>query len=236
MTRMTREETEMPETLRLDVVDADGAIREAADAVGGDTRARFLAKAGLLGGGLVGSSALLGLNPAIAGAKPSAKRDVAILNFALTLEHLEATFYAEALRSGALSGELLLFAQVVAGHERQHVLALKKVLGRKAVKAPRFNFRGTTEDAAQFTATAQVLEDTGVHAYLGQVPNIKTKAVLLGAGRILPVEARHAAWIRDIRYSGGNSPATTPAPAAFEDPFSRTRILSLVKSTGFIVG
>ena len=73
---------------------------------------------------------------------------------------------------GALSGELALFARVVGQHERDHVKAFKGVLGRKAVKKPRFNFRGTTEDAAKFAATAQALEDTGVAAYKGQAPKI----------------------------------------------------------------
>ena len=95
----------------LEVIDVDGAIRETAAAAAGDTRAAFLAKAGLLGGGMIGASALL--DPALAGAA-SKQGDIAILNFALTLEHLEATFYAEAKRMGALSGELQLFAAVVA--------------------------------------------------------------------------------------------------------------------------
>jgi hypothetical protein len=58
----------------------------------------------------------------------------------------------------------------------------------------------------------------------------------MGAGRILPVEARHAAWIRDIRFQGGTNAATTPAPAGFEDGFSKAKILAAVKATGFIVG
>jgi Ferritin-like domain len=87
-----------------------------------------------------------------------------------------------------------------------------------------------------FQATADVLENTGVHAYLGQVGNIKAKPVLAGAGSILPVEARHAAWIRDIRFRGGTTPITTPAPAGFEEGFSKAQILAAVKGTGFIVG
>ena len=94
---------------------------------------------------------------------------------------------------------------------------------------------GTTSDQSMFQATADVLENTGVHAYLGQVPNIKTKAVLVGAGRILPVEARHAAWIRDIRFQGGTTSAETPAPGAFEDGFTKAAILKIVDGTHFIV-
>ena len=62
------------------------------------------------------------------------------------------------------------------------------------------------------------------------------QAVLVGAGRILPVEARHAAWIRDIRFQGGTTSPETPAPGAFEDGFSKATILAAVKATGFIVG
>ena len=94
------------------------------------------------------------------------------------------------------------------------------------------NLRST----ARFEATAQVLEDTGVHAYLGQAGKIKNPSVLYSAATILPVEARHSAWIRDIRFSGGSSGATLPAPSAFEDGFSKAKILAAVKATGFIVG
>jgi len=213
--------------LSLDVLDADGAIQETAAAVAGDTRARFLAKAGLLGGGLVGSSALLGLNPATAGAQ-SATRDIAILNYALTLEYLEAAFYTEAEAMAPLDGELALFARVVGKHERDHVKALKAVLGSKAVKRPRFNFRGTTEDAAAFAATAQVLEDTGVAAYKGQAPRLKSNALLAAALAIHAVEARHASWIRDIN-------GDPPAPTAFDEPLSMSQVLAAVAETRFIV-
>jgi hypothetical protein len=216
--------TELPS---LEVLDADGAIRETAAAAAGDTRARFLAKAGVLGGGLVGSSALLGLTPAVAGAQ-SAKRDVAILNYALTLEYLEAAFYTEAEEMGALDGELAKFAAVVGKHERDHVKALKGVLGSKAVKRPRFNFRGTTEDMAKFAATAQVLEDTGVAAYKGQAPRLKSNALLEAALAIHAVEARHASWIRDIN-------GDPPAPAAFDTPLSMSQVLAAVADTRFIV-
>jgi hypothetical protein len=191
----------------------------------GTTRGQFLARAGLAGGGALAAS--FGLDPALAAAATS-KGDIAILNYALTLEYLEAAFYTEAEEMGALSGELALFAQVVGQHERDHVKALKAVLGRKAVKKPKFNFRGTTEDAEKFAATAQVLEDTGVAAYKGQAPKLKSDALLEAALAIHAVEARHAGWIRDIN-------GAPPAPAAFDAPKTKGQVLAAVAQTKFIV-
>ncbi|MGH8982326.1 MAG: ferritin-like domain-containing protein [Acidimicrobiia bacterium] len=231
----------MSQFLSLDELDVDGAIRESAEEVAVDSRAGFLRKATAGGVGLIGGAAFLGALPKLANAATIPASDIAILNFALTLEYLEGEFYAEAVRNNKLGlGVTKRFATVVAQHEKAHVDFLKKVLGTKAIKKPKFDFKDTTSVKAKFEATADVLENTGVHAYLGQVANIKTKAVLLGAGRILPVEARHAAWIRQIRFPaagarGGGSPQT-PAPAAFEDGFSKARILAAVKATGFIVG
>jgi len=220
----------------VEVLDRDGAIQEAAAKVDPETRASFLRKAGVGVGALAVGGAFAGAIPSVARGQAIPQSDIAILNFALTLEYLEAAFYAQANQNKILKGELNRFSTVVAQHENTHVQFLRKVLGAKAVAKPKFDFKDTVTDPAKFAATAQVLEDTGVHAYLGQVPNIKTKAVLIGAGRILPVEARHAAWIRDIRFSGGTTPVTTPAPGAFEDGFSKARILAAVNGLGFIVG
>ena len=221
----------------VEELDRDGAIRETAAKVDPGTRASFLKKAGIGVGALAFGGAFAGAMPSIAtGAVP--RSDVDILNFALTLEYLESAFYAQANKNKVWGSnkELRRFSTVVAQHEGTHVAFLKKTLGTAAVARPTFDFKDTVTDAGKFAATAQVLEDTGVHAYLGQVPNIKTGAVLLGAGRILPVEARHAAWIRDLRFSGGTTSPTTPAPAAFEDGFTKAKILAAVKATGFIVG
>ena len=219
---------------RLEDLDRDGAIQETGEKVDADTRSAFLKKAGVGLGAVVAGGAFAGAMPRIAqGAVPQS--DVDILNFALTLEELERAFYAEAVASKALTGETLRFATVVAQHELAHVKFLRGVLGSKAIAAPKFDFKGTNQNPAKFQATADVLENTGVHAYLGQVANIKTPAVLAGAGRILPVEARHAAWIRSIRFAGGRTPAQTPAPGSFEDGFSKAKILAAVKGTGFLV-
>ena len=135
---------------------------------------------------------------------------------------------SEAQEMGALDGELALFARVVGAHERAHVRALRSALGRYAVKRPRFNFRGTTEDAGAFAATARALEDTGVAAYAGQAPRVRNNTVLRAALAIHSVEARHAAWIRDIN-------GEEPAPEAFDPAATKRQVLRAVASTRFIV-
>ena len=212
---------------KLEELDTDGAIQEAAEKVDGATRAAFLRKAGIGAGAVLGSGAIVGALPAFARAATPAS-DVAILNFALTLEYLEAAFYTEAVKSGGLKGKVKTFATVVKAHEVAHVAALKAALGSAAVKSPKFNFKGATKGAA-FQKTAQVLEDTGVAAYLGQVGNIKSPGILAAAGSILPIEARHAGWIRDLNGTSG-------APQAFEKGKTKAQILAAVKGTGFIVG
>ena len=215
----------------LEELDRDGAIREAAERVDGNTRASFLKKAGVGAGAVVGSSAFFSVLPSIASAGVAAS-DVAILNFALTLEYLEAAFYTEAVQKGKFSGNVGRFASVVHTHEVAHVGFLKGALGSAAVKKPNFDFKGTTADQAKFEATSELLEYTGVSAYLGQVGNIKSKKVLGAAGSILPVEAWHAAWIADIRRHGANP---SPAPTAFAKGKTKAQILAAVKATGFIV-
>jgi hypothetical protein len=205
-----------------------------AEQVDPDTRAAFLKKAGLGAGAIVGGGAVMGALPSLASAASIPASDIAILNFALTLEYLEAAFYAEAVAKGNFTGDTNTFARVVAGHEAAHVKFLQGALGRKAVKKPAFDFKGTNTDQAKFEETATVLEDTGVQAYLGQVGNIKSKKILAAAGSILPVEARHAAWIREIRLA--KTQGTLPAPAAFQGSKTKAQILAAVKGTGFIVG
>ncbi|HEY3612116.1 MAG TPA: ferritin-like domain-containing protein, partial [Gaiellales bacterium] len=172
---------------------------------------------------------------ALAGSTRAGKAtsDVDILNFALTLEYLEAAFYAEAVSGGKLSGEAKSFAATVAKHEAAHVSFLKGALGAKAVKKPTFDFKGTTMKQATFLKTAMVLEDTGVSAYAGAAPMIADKKTLAAALSVHSVEARHAAWVRDILGKGG---APLPAPAAFGPALSKAQVLKAVTGTGFITG
>jgi Ferritin-like domain len=226
--------------INLSEVDVDGAIREAAEAVAGDTRLGFLRKAGLAGGAVVGGGAILGaLAPAAfaSSGRPPASfghGDVGILNYALTLEYLERAFYNEATASGKITDpQLATFLKVVTRDERAHVAFLQKALGSKAVKMPKFDFKGIPSDQSMFAATAQVLENTGVHAYLGQAGNIKNPAYLGAAASIVTIEARHSGAIGLINDPGGDAIAPS---GPFDTPYTAAKVLAAVKSTGFIVG
>ncbi len=216
----------MSDHLTLEAVDVDGAIQEALDETQGATRSAFLKKAVFAGGGLAFGGVLLGGLPSLVTAAPSPSQDAAILNFALTLEYLEAAFYTQAVAGGKLTGEAATFAKVVRDHENAHVAFLKKALGSKAGKKPTFDFKGTTDDQAMFMATSIALEDVGVSAYNGQGQNL-TKPTLAAAATIVSVEARHAAWIRDIA-------AKNPAPFSFDPLFTKQQTLAKVTATGFI--
>jgi rubrerythrin len=149
--------------------------------------------------------------------------DVDILNFALTLEYLEAKFYEEAKSRAKPSGELKSLVNLLAEDEQQHVEALTatiKQLGGKPVAEPKFDF--PYSGTGGFLKLAQTFEDTGVSAYNGAAPMIKSKEVLAAAGGIVQVEARHAAAIR-LQNS------EEPAPAAFDSPLDEKQVLKAVE-------
>jgi Ferritin-like domain len=224
----------LTDLISIDTLDQDGALRESSEAVAGDTRADLFRKAGIAGGSLLASGVLLGGLPGLAAAKPSKKQDVAILNYALTLEYLEAAFYKEAVGQGGFSGEVGAFAKLVGAHEAAHVAYLKRALGSAAVKSPRFDFADTTTNEDKFKATAFVLENTGVKAYAGQATNIKQAAVVSAAVSILTIEARHAAAIAAILGHIPGRDGITP-DGAFDKALGRKAILRAVGGTGFIV-
>jgi Ferritin-like domain len=228
--------------INLDEVDVDGAVREAAEEVSGDTRLSFLKKGGVAGvAAMSGGAVLSALAPAALAAsghgRPPAsfgKGDVGILNYALTLEYLEAAFYNGAAAANLpLSAQAAAFLKVVTKDENAHVKFLKGALRSKAAKEPKFNFKGTNTNAAMFMATAQVLENTGVHAYSGQALNIKAPAYVKAAVSILTIEARHASVIGLLNDTSGE--AITPN-GAFDTPLTASKVLAAVKGTGFIVG
>ena len=207
----------------LHAVDVDGAIAEA-----NHQRQLALSRRGLLAAAAAGAGALvLGRSEARAASGLSAN-DVGILNYALVLEYLQASFYTEAERSGALSGKTAQAATVVGATERAHVKAFQKLLGSKAVKRPLFDFQGVTEAQQAFLKTAVAFEDLAVAAYKGQAPKLRSSAVLAAAVGIHSVEARHAAWMRELF-------GVTPAVNAFDKPATKQNINRIVASTHFIV-
>jgi hypothetical protein len=151
--------------------------------------------------------------------------DVDIVNFALTLEYLEAAFYTEAIKKAGLSGPVLELAKEIRDNETEHVDALTatvKQLGGTPAKVPGVDFGGAFASKDAFLKTANVFEDTGVSAYNGAAPGIKNTDVLAAAGGIVQVEARHAALIRLAR-------GKAPAPLAFDKASEAEAVLAAVK-------
>lgn len=181
------------------------------------TRSEVLAKGALAVGSIYGAMAV---GPFVRRALAmSGGGDVDILNFALTLEYLEAKFYAEAKTRAKPSGELKALVDLLAEDEQQHVQALTatiKQLGGKPVAEPKFDF--PYSGTGGFLKLAQTLEDTGVGAYNGAAPMLESKEVLAAAGGIVQVEARHAAAIRLQNKA-------EPAPAAFDTPLDEKQVL-----------
>lgn len=135
-----------------------------------------------------------------------------ILNFALTLEYLEAEFYTTGVATPGLipPGTPAVAALTqIRDDENNHVAFLKSVLGADAVAKPTFDFtvKGSFNPFGNydvFLALAQAFEDTGVRAYKGQAPNLVGNKTVLGAAlNIHSVEARHASHLRQMRTARG---------------------------------
>lgn len=194
----------------------------AACEVHGMTRSAFILRGALAAGAFYGTSAVA---PFVSQAfAETGGGDVEILNFALTLEYLEADFYNVKGKTVGLSGEAKRYAREFGAEEAAHVSALTaaiKQLGGKPVAKPMFVFPATSEKS--FLALASVLENTGVGAYNGAGPSLKSKQVLASAGSIVQIEARHAAAI-DLLI--GKSP--TPNEG-FDKPLTQATVLGAVK-------
>ena len=212
----------------------------------GHTRAGFLRRAGLGGAALVGGGALLGGPGTAFAGHTDAIPDVDILNYALTLEYLEATFYTRALGGGGTAGVRpsrarfnrgrITRAKQLAGfggrirssahdyltdildHEVIHVEFLRGQLGAAAVGPCTFNFSSSLSDVGSFLSTAQVLENTGVMAYDGAIRYVDAGDVLQAGAQIATVEARHAAYLNLIN-------GESPFPVAFDQGKKPSEIL-----------
>lgn len=145
--------------------------------------------------------------------------DVGILNYAFALEQLEAAFYTAVVASAAFAGMTAEQKEVMTdlrNHEVAHREFLRAVLGSSAIGDLALNSTTVatiTANAASILKNAEAFEDLGVAAYNGAGKYLQDAANLLVAGKIVSVEARHAAAIRDLRE--GLSLAGTPAGTRF---------------------
>ncbi|GAA5864962.1 hypothetical protein JCM8547_004250 [Rhodosporidiobolus lusitaniae] len=158
--------------------------------------------------------------------KRAAPTDVEILNYALTLEFLERNFYADVLKKfSAADFKKAGYASTVrerlvqiASHERDHVNFLVSALGDAAVGDCTYAFGLSSPKAA--LATARLLENVGVAAYLGAAGDISTPAYLAAAASILTVEARHASGLNEINGVSGY-------PAAYDSGLTYAQVYTL---------
>ncbi|MDQ3451473.1 MAG: ferritin-like domain-containing protein [Actinomycetota bacterium] len=183
-----------------------------------DSRRNFLRGAALIGVG--GTLAITRAGDRFALAQDASQNDLDILNYALTLEYLEAAFYTRALENNVVEGRELELVTPIRDHEQAHVAAVSGTisdLGGEPVERPRFRFPdGVLDNRDAFLETASVFEELGVTAYQGQVTNIENGDILAAAAAIAGVESRHAAIIAQI--SGGNPfPATMEATATMDE-------------------
>ncbi len=196
-------------------------------------RRNFLKWAGLVGVGaafVVGAGGTPAFASTPAGALPaqgaSDSGDLGILNYALTLEYLEAEFYKQGLAANLVSGREMELISPIEMHEQAHVNAITatvKKLGGTPVAMPSIKFPdGTFGSRDSFLKTASTFEDLGVSAYHGQVPLIMSPDVLGAAASIAGVESRHAVILAQL--SNGQW-----LPSPFETPKPMSDVLTAVK-------
>lgn len=171
---------------------------------------------------------------ALATASPIEKRqtpdiDAVILNYALTLEHLEDAFYHQALAkysaadfaAAGFPAPIYSNLEEIAKDEATHVSYLTAGLtaaGASPVAACNYSFPYDSPGA--FLTLSKMLEGVGISAYLGAAQNITNPAYLTAAGSILTVESRHDAYIRSqLRLS--------PFPGPFDTPLNFDEVYSL---------
>ncbi len=150
--------------------------------------------------------------------------DIDVLNYALTLEHLEYAFYRDGVAGFTAENfwdDVYDNLTDIRDHEGAHVDALISTiesLGGTPVEEATYDFG--YQNAAGFLAVAAALENTGVSAYDGAAASIENVDLLNAAGSIVAVEARHASYLNLLNDED-------PFPSAFETPLSRDEVLAI---------
>lgn len=151
-----------------------------------------------------------------------------VLNYALTLEHLEYAFYRDGIGlftfgNDSRGASIDSFLAAIRDHELAHVETLTQVitdLGGEPVAEATYDFGDAYTDPAAFLATAMALENTGVSAYDGAGQYIDDPDLLTAAGSIVAVEARHASYLNLLN-------GMLPFPDAFETPLTQDEVLAI---------
>jgi hypothetical protein len=163
--------------------------------------------------------------------------DVGVLNYAYALEQLEADFYSKVVTNGAavLSATELAYFQQVAKHEAIHRDFFKAAITRDAGGqvlrglTPKYD-ADTFQTRAKILTIAQTFEDLGVAAYNGAGKLIKTPAYLVIAGQIVSVEARHAAYVRDLVSAGSFASDSIVNASGLDKAMSPAEVLTAAQA------
>jgi hypothetical protein len=237
--------TGVVERLARDDVARKRFLKMAAKGIGGGAVATslgaFIAACGSSGGGggasgaagagtgartgTAGSSTGTGTGTGTGSASSSSSShgDLAIVNYALTLEYLESQFYAKVAKAGLFKGATLSTLKTFGMEESEHVKALHKVAMSMGTPAPMPTGKFPIHSATQVATLAASVENLGAAAYLGQAGAIQSKEVLAAALSIHSIEARHAATLNLLLKKN-------PTPdGAFGKPMTMAQVLKVVK-------
>jgi hypothetical protein len=190
------------------------------------TRRWLVRCAGAAAGATAGAGAIAALERDGSSQAASSSADADILNAFLLLERVQAAFYRAALATGRLQGDLRSFAATVAPQERAHVAALERRLGARAGKPPRTTFEAVLATPRRFRETAVELEEATIGVYIGEGPNL-SQATMAFAAPLVSVEARQAAWIRDLTD-------VLPAPRAADPARANSAALADLRRLGVL--
>lgn len=154
---------------------------------------------------------------------------IEVLNYALTLEYLEAEFYRQGNGAGLLEGKEATYLEQIGADEAAHVTALRDTitsLGGEPVAQPGVDFGDAFASRDAYLELAFTFENTGVQAYLGAAPSLVSEPMLLqAAAGIFGVECRHAAIIGQLQ---GKPAEGGVYMSATETPLPKAEVLSAV--------